>query len=89
MVAVMRSHPALSSHLATVDIRKGKAQLMRNAALSIADKGEWDRITINYLDSRSFIDLLLWHGDDVLLIAPESVRVELITRVSEIIDLHV
>jgi predicted DNA-binding transcriptional regulator YafY len=62
---------------------------MRNAALSIADKGEWDRITINYLDSRSFIDLLLWHGDDVLLIAPESVRVELTTRVGEIIDLHV
>lgn len=78
-----------SVHLATVDIRKGKAQLMRNAALSIADKGEWDRITINYLDSRSFIDLLLWHGDDVLLIAPESVRVELTTRVGEIIDLHV
>ncbi len=78
-----------SAHIARVDIRKGKAHLMRNASLSIEDKGEWDQITINYLDSRSLIDLLLWHGDDVLLIAPESLRMELIDRVQEIIDLHV
>lgn len=77
-----------TNHVATVDIRKGKAQLLRNNALSLLDKAEWDQITVNYLDPVSFIDLVLWHGEDAIIIEPESLRAQIIQRVQEIVALH-
>lgn len=75
-------------NVATIDIRKGKAELLRTTASSIEEKGEWDRITINYLDSRHLIDLVLWHGEDALILAPDILRSEIIERLQEIVALH-
>ena len=77
------------ARLATVDIRKGKAQLLRAHALSIKDMGEWDRITTSYIGTERFIDLVLWHGEDALIIEPESLRNEIIARLNEIVRHHV
>ena len=77
-----------SATVATIDIRKGKAQLLRNTALSILDKGEWDQITVEYFDSQTLIDLVLWHGEDVLVKAPIELRTDVITKLHEIVLLH-
>lgn len=76
------------SKIATIDIRKGKAQLLRSAALSLVDKGEWDQITINYLDSPYIVDLVLWHGEDAIIIGPESLRSEIIEALETIVRVH-
>ena len=76
------------TYVATVDIRKGKAQVLRNNALSLFDKGEWDQITLNYLDPRSFIDLVLWHGEDAIIIEPEFLKEQIIQSLQEIVALH-
>ena len=77
-----------SIHIATVDIRKGKAHVLRNSAITASDKGEWDRITVNYLDEQRFIDLILWHGEDVLVIAPIKLRAGIISALQEIVRHH-
>ena len=75
--------------VATVDVRKGKAQLLRNNALTITDMGEWDRITTSYFSSEIFIELVLWHGEDALIIGPNVLQSEIIARLNEIVALHV
>jgi proteasome accessory factor B len=75
--------------IATVDVRKGKAQLLRTHALSTVDMGEWDRITTSYISSQRFIELVLWHGDDALIIEPQILRNEIVARLTEIVDHHV
>jgi len=74
--------------VATIDIRKGKAQLLRNTALSIIDKGEWDQITVEYFNSQTLIDLVLWHGEDAFVIAPAELCRDIITKLNEIVLLH-
>ena len=74
---------------ATIDLRKGKAQLLRTSALTITDMGEWDRITTSYIDSDRFIELVLWHGEDALIIEPESLKKQIIAKLNEIVAHHV
>ena len=73
---------------ATLDIRKGKAELLRKKAQSVTEKGEWDQITLNYSNERAFIDLVLWHGQDVLVIEPYTLRRSIIACLQEIVALH-
>jgi proteasome accessory factor B len=77
-----------SATVATIDIRKGKAQILRNSASSIVDKGEWDQITVEYFDSQTLIDLVLWHGEDALVRGPIELRKEVIAKLHEIVLLH-
>lgn len=76
------------AHTATIDIRKGKAHLLRNTAITSIDKGEWDRVTVNYFDTQRFIDLILWHGDDALVIQPSELRGEIIAALEKIVNHH-
>lgn len=76
------------AHTATIDIRKGKAHLLRNTAITSIDKGEWDRVTVNYFDTQRFIDLILWHGDDALVIQPSELRGEVIAALEKIVNHH-
>lgn len=75
--------------IAIVDVRKGKAQLLRTHTLSTIDMGEWDRITTSYITPQRFIELVLWHGDDALIIEPQELRQEIVARLTEIVAHHV
>ena len=77
-----------SANIATVDVRKGKAHLLRTKVLSTIDMGEWDRITLSYVDSARFIDLVLWHGEDAVLVEPSEVRDEIIATLNKIVAHH-
>jgi proteasome accessory factor B len=77
------------SGIATVDVRKGKAQLLRTNALTITDMGEWDRITTTYISSERFIELVLWHGEDAIIIEPLELQSEIIAKLNEIVAHHV
>ena len=51
--------------------------------------GEWDRITTRYIDAVRFIELVLWHGEDALIIEPESLKKQIIAKLNEIVARHV
>jgi len=78
----------ISAKLATLDIRKGKAFALRKKALSVVEKGEWDQITIQYGDDSTFIDSLLWHLDDVVVIEPSELRESVVKILSSMVVNH-
>ena len=78
----------ISAKLATIDIRKGKAFALRKKALSVVEKGEWDKITIQYGDDSTFIDSLLWHLDDVVVIEPSELRESVVKILSSMVVNH-
>jgi len=78
----------ISAKLATIDIRKGKAFALRKKALSVVEKGEWDQITIQYGDESTFIDSLLWHLDDVVVIEPSELRESMVKVLSSMVVNH-
>ena len=78
----------ISVKLATLDIRKGKAFALRKKALSVVEKGEWDQITIQYGDESTFIDSLLWHLDDVVVIEPSELRESVVKILSSMVVNH-
>jgi proteasome accessory factor B len=78
----------ISAKLATLDIRKGKAFALRKKALSVVEKGEWDQITIQYGDDATFIDSLLWHLDDVVVIEPSELRESVVKILSSMVINH-
>lgn len=75
-------------NIATIDIRKGKAHLLKIVADSCVDKGEWEQITVKYFDYQQFVDQILWHGADVLVIEPISLKNHVIAALEEIVHLH-
>lgn len=75
-------------NVATIDIRKGKAHLLKIVADSCIDKGEWEQITVKYFDHQQFVDQILWHGGDVLVIEPISLRNHVIAALEEIVNVH-
>ncbi len=77
-----------AQELAVIDVRKGKAQILRQLALEIADNNEWDRLTIPFSDLSTIVDLILWHGDDVFLIEPKSIKLAIIEALRVIVKLH-
>ena len=78
----------ISAKLAIIDIRKGKAFALRKKALSVVEKGEWDQITIQYGDDSTFIDSLLWHLDDVVVIEPSELRESVVKILSSMVVNH-
>ena len=75
-------------NIATLDIRKGKAHLLRVIADSCIDKGEWEQISVSYFDYQHFVDQILWHGSDVLVIEPASLRNQVTAALEEIVRIH-
>ena len=77
-----------SAAIANIKIRKGKAHLLRSVALTITDEDDWDLITVNFLDARQLIDLVLWHGEDAVITGPDELRLQIIEALTQIRVLH-
>jgi proteasome accessory factor B len=77
-----------NTQIAILDIRKDKAFEFRKIATDIQDKGEWDRISLNYVDPVSIIDSILWHIDDVIVIEPLELRKLVIRSLQTLVNHH-
>jgi predicted DNA-binding transcriptional regulator YafY len=71
-----------------LDIRKGKAHVLRHMAISLEDMGEWDRIRISYPDVERMIKLVLWHGADAKVVSDDSLRKGVIDALRQLVVLH-
>jgi proteasome accessory factor B len=75
-------------HESLLDIRKGKAHVLRHMAFAIQDMGEWDQIRISYPDVERMIKLVLWHGADVKVVSHDSLRNGVIDALRELVAIH-
>jgi proteasome accessory factor B len=71
-----------------LDIRKGKAHVLRHMAISLEDMGEWDRIRISYPDVERMMKLVLWHGADAKVVSDDSLRKGVIDALRQLVVLH-
>ena len=73
---------------AILQIRKEKGRQLRTRAVNIVPGEEFDLCTVAYTSEKSFLDLLLWHGQDVIITEPAHLRSAAITLLEGLIVLH-
>ena len=76
------------SQVATLLIRKGRGAQLRNLAKKIQDCGDTDRVDVVYSAENEFIELILWHLDDVEVISPSDLRSNVVRELNKLVELH-
>lgn len=77
-----------SSDVAIIDVRKGKGSSLRAMASSITNVGEWDQLRIPIFNVRSLSSLVLWHGQDVYVQEPASLKELVIEQLEAMVKNH-
>jgi proteasome accessory factor B len=73
---------------AMVNIRKGKGHVLRQGAVVISSDDEFDLCEVPYGNAERFLDVLLWHGDDVVVLSPIYLREAIIERLKKLVANH-
>jgi len=63
--------------VATILIRDGRGTNLRNRGVQVADPSipvGWQRFNIQFNDETSFIEEILWYGDDLVVSDPQNLR---------------
>lgn len=77
-----------AASVAIIDIRKGKCNSLRALATSTKSIGEWDQIQIPILDVKTLSALVLWHGEDAYVHAPEELRIQIVESLKALVGNH-
>ncbi len=77
-----------AASVAIIDIRKGKCISLRALATSTKSIGEWDQIQIPILDVKTLSALVLWHGEDAYVHAPEELRIQIVESLKALVGNH-
>lgn len=73
---------------ARVKIRKGKGRVLRQGATTISSDDEFDLCQVSFGSAERLLDVILWHGDDVVVIDPLDLREEVIARLQKLVAMH-
>ena len=74
--------------LATLRVRKGRGSQLRSIAKAINPETDHDSINIEYSSETEIVSLILWHLDDVEVVAPESLRLRIHQSLRLLVALH-
>ena len=77
-----------AASVAIIDVRKGKCISLRALATSTKSIGEWDQIQIPILDVKTLSALVLWHGEDAYVHAPEELRIQIVESLKALVGNH-
>ena len=86
MSEVLRSPE--SDKAAIIKVRRGKAHLLRSKAESVEEGEDWSLLRILYHQDSDLLSDVLWHGEDAVILEPESLRNLAIKSLEEIVKLH-
>lgn len=73
---------------AVLRIRIGHGSQLRNIARSIKAEGEHELLEIEYQSESEILALILWHLDDVEVVAPEPLKLKVIGSLRSLAELH-
>lgn len=79
---------ASAIRFAVIDVRKGKGHALRALATSVQDLGEWDQIKLPIYTIEYLTALILWHGDDVFVHEPSSLREHIVEELKALLANH-
>jgi len=83
-----QSDSTTTNGFAFIEVRKGKGNTLRSLATSVLDLGEWDQIKVPIFTIASLTAQILWHGDDVFVLEPQSLRENIITELEALVANH-
>jgi proteasome accessory factor B len=86
-MAVALTSP-IKSNTAQVKVRRDKAHALRNRAQLVDEGDEWSTLEIDYSEESELVSDVLWHGDDAVIITPESARYAAMKALNEIVKSH-
>jgi proteasome accessory factor B len=73
---------------ATVKIRNGKGYALRQNCIITSSDDEFDYCEVPYNNHERFLDLVLWHGDDVVVVSPTILREAVIEKLQKLVTSH-
>jgi len=76
------------SHIAVIRVRRDKAHALRLRAISVMDEEEWSTIEVKYFRESELLSDVLWHGEDAILLSPQSARDSAIRALEMIVKSH-
>lgn len=75
-----------NQRIAILNIRESKVNNLRNRGEVIESTNGWDRLQIPFDDLNDFVKELLWYGDDLYVISPDDLRVEMINTLNRVLN---
>lgn len=78
----------VEKYQAKVRIRLGKGHTLRTGAMFLSSDGDFELLEISYQNESQFIDQILWHGDDVVVEAPDDLREKVILKLKKLVATH-
>lgn len=88
VLAFLDDHLFEARDISQVRIRSERGHALRREALLISSDEEFDLCQIAYSDESRFIDSILWHGDDVVVLAPAELRAKVIAKLEALVATH-
>ena len=80
--------PTIETPIAVLQVRPGSGYQLRRLASTIETADEWDSLAIPMFDLEFLLNLILWHGEDVIVSAPEQLRSAVITSLTKLVETH-
>jgi len=74
--------------IAKLQVRPGSGYQLRRLATQVHASDEWDQIEIPMFDLDFLINLVLWHGDDVIVLEPLTLRTAVIDALTKLVKTH-
>lgn len=88
VLTFLDSHLFEPRNVALLRIRRGRGHALKREATILGSDEQFDLCELPYYEHESFIDSILWHGDDVIVDTPLELREKVISRLRILVESH-
>ncbi len=80
--------PAIETPVAVLQVRPGAGYQLRRMAFTIETADDWDLLELPIFDLDFITNLVLWHGEDVIVSSPAQLRISVISALEQVVKIH-
>ncbi len=80
--------PAIQTPLAVLQVRPGAGYQLRRMATTIETADDWDLLEVPIFDLDFITNLVLWHGEDVIVSSPVQLRSAVVAALEKLVKIH-
>ena len=80
--------PVIETPLAVLQVRPGAGYQLRRLATTIKTADDWDLLEVPIFDLDFITNLVLWHGEDVIVSSPVQLRSAVVSALEKLVKIH-
>lgn len=80
--------PAIETPVAVLQVRPGAGYQLRRMATTLETADDWDLIELPIFDLDYITNLVLWHGEDVIVSTPLQLRNSVMSALEQVVKIH-